>query len=246
MKIDFSEKNVLVTGASGGIGKAIAQAFSDANANVAVHYHTNRSGAEDTLASLSGNKHTIVQADLSKANEVEELIKCLKEVDVVVNNAAVVEQHDFDSLSYEQWQDIWKRTIESNLMAPAYLIYCASKAMRKKGGGKFVNISSRGAFRGEPKAAAYGASKAGLNALGQSMAQALAKDNIYIYTIAPGFVATERVADMIDESIKSQSPLNRVAEPKEVARTALWLASEGNDFLTGCIVDVNGASYLRS
>ena len=131
-------------------------------------------------------------------------------------------------------------------MGPAYLIYCASKVMRKKGGGKFVNISSRGAFRGEPKAAAYGASKAGLNALGQSMAQALAKDNIYIYTIAPGFVATERVADMIDESIKSQSPLNRVAEPKEVARTALWLASEGNDFLTGCIVDVNGASYLRS
>ena len=118
--------------------------------------------------------------------------------------------------------------------------------MRKKGGGKFVNISSRGAFRGEPKAAAYGASKAGLNSLGQSMAQALAKDNIFIYTIAPGFVATERVADMIDDSIKSQSPLNRVAEPNEVARTALWLASEGNDFLTGCIVDVNGASYLRS
>jgi NAD(P)-dependent dehydrogenase (short-subunit alcohol dehydrogenase family) len=246
MKIDFSEKNVLVTGGSGGIGKAICKAFSEANANVAIHYNTNRSGAEDTLSSLSGNKHAIVQADLSKPDEVEEIIKCLPNVDIVVNNAAVVEQHNFDSLSYKQWQDIWKRTIEANLMGPAYLIYCASKVMREKGGGKFVNISSRGAFRGEPKAAAYGASKAGLNALGQSMAQALAKDNIYIYTIAPGFVATKRVADMIDDSIKSQSPLNRVAEPNEVARTALWLASEGNDFLTGCIVDVNGASYLRS
>jgi 3-oxoacyl-[acyl-carrier protein] reductase len=222
MKIDFSEKNVLVTGASGGIGKAICQVFSDANANVIVHYNTNQLAAEKTLASLSGSKHSIVKADLSKADEVEKLINSIEDV------------------------DIWKRTIESNLMGPAYLIYCASKVMRKKGGGKFVNISSRGAFRGEPKAAAYGASKAGLNALGQSMAQALAKDNIYIYTIAPGFVATERVADMIDESIKSQSPLNRVAEPKEVARTALWLASEGNDFLTGCIIDVNGASYLRS
>ena len=246
MKIDFSGKNVLVTGASGGIGKAICIAFSEANANVAIHYNTNRSGAEETLSALSGGKHGIVQANLSKADEVEELIKCLENVDIVVNNAAVVEQHEFDSLSYKQWQDIWKRTIESNLIGPAYLIYCASKVMKKKGGGKFVNISSRGAFRGEPKAAAYGASKAGLNALGQSMAQALAKDNIFIYTIAPGFVATERVADMIDDSIKSQSPLNRVAEPHEVARTALWLASEGNDFLTGCIVDVNGASYLRS
>jgi NAD(P)-dependent dehydrogenase (short-subunit alcohol dehydrogenase family) len=98
MKIDFSEKNVLVTGASGGIGKAICKAFSDANANIAIHYNTNRSGAEDTLSSLTGNKHAIVQADLSKANEVEELIKCLDNVDIVVNNAAVVEQHDFDSL----------------------------------------------------------------------------------------------------------------------------------------------------
>jgi NAD(P)-dependent dehydrogenase (short-subunit alcohol dehydrogenase family) len=125
-------------------------------------------------------------------------------------------------------------------------MFCAAKVMQKKGGGKFVNISSRGAFRGEPKSPAYGASKAGLNALGQSMAQALAKDNIFVYTIAPGFVATDRVADMVDDSIRAQSPLNRVADPEEIARTALWLASEGNDFLTGCIVDVNGASYLRS
>ena len=118
--------------------------------------------------------------------------------------------------------------------------------MQKNGGGKFVNISSRGAFRGEPKAPAYGASKAGLNALGQSMAQALAKDNIFVYTIAPGFVETDRVKDIVDDKIRAQRPLNRVAKPEEVAQTALWLASEGNDFLTGCIVDVNGASYLRS
>ena len=78
------------------------------------------------------------------------------------------------------------------------------------------------------------------------MAQALAKDNIFVYTIAPGFVETDRVKDMINDDIKAQSPLNRVAKPEEVARTALWLASDGNDFLTGAIVDVNGASYLRS
>lgn len=246
MTIDFSGKSVLVTGGSGGIGRAICKVFAKANANVTIHYNTNRKSAEKTLASLSGNGHTLIQANLANPNKVEELFQSLDSVDVIVNNAAVVEQHEFDSLSYSDWQDVWKRTIDTNLMGPAYLIFCATKVMQKNGGGKFVNISSRGAFRGEPKAPAYGASKAGLNALGQSMAQALAKDNIFIFTIAPGFVETERVADIIDNDIKAQSPLNRVAKPEEVARTALWLASEGNDFLTGCIVDVNGASYLRS
>ena len=246
MTIDFTGKTILVTGASGGIGRAIAQAFAKANGNVIIHYNSNKSGAEDTLKSLSGNGHAIIQSDLSIPQAVKSMVNSIGTLDVVVNNAAVVEQFDFDALDYNQWQDVWDRTISANLLGPAYLMFCAAKAMQKNGGGKFVNISSRGAFRGEPKAPAYGASKAGLNALGQSMAQALAKDNIFVYTIAPGFVETNRVKDMINDDIKAQSPLNRVAKPEEVARTALWLASDGNDFLTGAIVDVNGASYLRS
>lgn len=246
MTIDFTGKTILVTGASGGIGRAIAQAFAKANGNVIIHYNSNKSGAEDTLKSLSGNGHAIIQSDLSIPQAVKSMVNSIGALDVVVNNAAVVEQFDFDALDYNQWQDVWDRTISANLLGPAYLMFCAAKAMQKNGGGKFVNISSRGAFRGEPKAPAYGASKAGLNALGQSMAQALAKDNIFVYTIAPGFVETDRVKDMVNDDIKAQSPLNRVAKPEEVARTALWLASDGNDFLTGAIVDVNGASYLRS
>jgi len=246
MTIDFTGKTILVTGASGGIGRAIAQAFAKANGNVIIHYNRNKSGAEDTLKSLSGNGHAIIQSNLSIPEAVKSMVYSIGALDVVVNNAAVVEQFDFDALDYNQWQDVWDRTISANLLGPAYLMFCAAKAMQKNGGGKFVNISSRGAFRGEPKAPAYGASKAGLNALGQSMAQALAKDNIFVYTIAPGFVETDRVKDMINDDIKAQSPLNRVAKPEEVARTTLWLASDGNDFLTGAIVDVNGASYLRS
>ena len=246
MTIDFTGKTILVTGASGGIGRAIAQAFAKANGNVIIHYNRNKSGAEDTLKSLSGNGHAIIQSNLSIPEAVKSMMNSIGALDVVVNNAAVVEQFDFDALDYNQWQDVWDRTISANLLGPAYLMFCAAKAMQNNGGGKFVNISSRGAFRGEPKAPAYGASKAGLNALGQSMAQALAKDNIFVYTIAPGFVETDRVKDMINDDIKAQSPLNRVAKPEEVARTALWLASDGNDFLTGAIVDVNGASYLRS
>lgn len=246
MKIDFTNKTVLITGGSGGIGRALCAEFANANANVFIHYNKNIKSAEQVLTSLTGRNHSICQADLTNPDQVEKLIKSLGKIDVVVNNAALVEQHDFDSLDFDKWTNIWNRTLAVNLIAPANILFTASKLMQKNGGGKFINISSRGAFRGEPKAPAYGASKAGLNALGQSMAQALAKDNIFIYTIAPGFVRTERVKDMVTNEVKSQSPLNRVAEPEEIARTALWLASEGNDFLTGCIIDVNGASYLRS
>ncbi|HRZ21480.1 MAG TPA: SDR family oxidoreductase, partial [Bacteroidales bacterium] len=103
---------------------------------------------------------------------------------------------------------------------------------------------------GEPTAFAYGASKAGLNALGQSMAKALAPHNVFVYTVAPGWVDTDMAADGLigarGEEIKAQSPLNRVAQPEEIARLVAFLASEGNDYMTGCIVDINGASYLRT
>ncbi|MDP6877809.1 MAG: SDR family oxidoreductase [Candidatus Marinimicrobia bacterium] len=246
MKIDFTGKTVLVTGASGGIGRAISLAFSRKNATIHAHYKSNKKKAEKTLQLLSGDNHSLHQADLSNHKDVEAMINNIGDINIVVNNAAVVQQHEFDSLEYEDWGKIWEETIGANLMGPAYLMFLTSKNMQKNDGGKFINISSRGAFRGEPKAAAYGASKAGLNALGQSMAQALAKDNIFVYTLAPGFVETERVKNLIDDEVKAQSPLNRVAKPEEVAQTAIWLASDGNDFLTGSIIDINGASYLRS
>jgi NAD(P)-dependent dehydrogenase (short-subunit alcohol dehydrogenase family) len=122
--------------------------------------------------------------------------------------------------------------------------------MISQGGGQIVNVSSRGAFRGEPDAPAYGASKAGLNAMSQSLAKALAPHNIYVYVVAPGWVETDMAAESMSgpagDQVRAQSPLNRIATPDEVARTILFLASEGTEFLTGCIVDINGASYLRS
>ena len=122
--------------------------------------------------------------------------------------------------------------------------------MITNGGGKIVNISSRGAFRGEPDHPAYGASKAGLNAMSQSLAIALAPYNVTVGVIAPGFVETDMVTAFLESSegdaIKKQSPFNRVATAAEVARTVAVFAAEGFEFMSGGIIDINGASYLRS
>ena len=254
MNIDYIGKTVLVTGSSSGIGRAITQAFAESNATVAVHYHSNENGGKETLNSLTGEGHIVVQGDISQPDEasriVEEVVTGLDRMDILVNNAALIEQFNFDDLSYEEWVSVWDRTLGANLVGHTNVSFCAIQQMKKQGGGKIVNISSRGAFRGEPTAPAYGASKAGMNAFGQSMAQALIKHNIFIYTLAPGYVETERVAPILEgpegENIKNQSPFGRVAKPEEVARAAVLLASEGTDFMTGCIVDINGASYLRT
>ena len=246
MKNNLSNKTILITGAAGGIGEALCTSFAEANGTIILHYNSNRDKAESLLQKLPGMHHRAIQCDLSNADQVNTMFSAIDHVDIVINNAAVVENHEIDSLSYQDWQDIWERTIGANLIGPANIMYLASKFMIKNGGGKFINISSRGAFRGEPSAPAYGASKAGLNSLGQSLAKALAKDSVFVYTIAPRFVDTERVKNLIDDEVRAQSPLNRVAKPQQIADTALWLATGDNEFLTGCIIDVNGASYLRS
>ncbi len=250
----FDNKIVLITGAAQGIGRAIAQQFAEQGARVIIHCRSNREEAEKTLASLNGEGHTIIQADITSADEVramvETVVRDFGRLDILVNNAAIFELHPIATASYEDWQQAWQNTINTNLIGTANVSFCAAQQMIKQGGGRIVNVSSRGAFRGEPDAPAYGASKAGLNAMSQSLAQALAPHNVFVYVVAPGFVDTERVAWKVHsaegDAIRNQSPLKRVARPDEVARTVLFLASEGTDFLTGCIVDVNGASYLRS
>ena len=246
MTNNLTNKTVLITGAAGGIGKALCDLFASANAKIILHYNSNKVKAESIMSQLPDNEHMIVQADLSNPDNIKKMFNQIDNVDLVINNAAVVETHEINVLTFDEWKDIWNKTIDTNLLGPAHITYFASEKMKKKGGGKIINISSRGAFRGEPNAPAYGASKAGLNSFGQSMAKALAKNKIFVYTIAPGFVDTERVKKLVTDEVRAQSPLNRVATPQEVAETALWLASGKNEFLTGCIIDVNGASYLRS
>lgn len=250
----FEGTPVLVTGASRGIGKAIALAFAREGARIGVHYHRNREAAEQTLAALPGGPHALLQADLSDAAQAERLMTeaaaKLGAVQVLVNNAGIYEHHPVATIGFEAWRETWDRTIQANLLGPAHLTYWAARHMIERGGGKIVNISSRGAFRGEPDAPAYAASKAGLNAMSQSLAQALAPHGVFVYVVAPGWVATDMAIAHLEgpggDAIRAQSPLRRVAEPEEIANVTLFLAAPGAEFLTGGIVDVNGASYLRS
>jgi NAD(P)-dependent dehydrogenase (short-subunit alcohol dehydrogenase family) len=250
----FEDRIVLITGASRGIGRAAARAFAEQGARVAVHYHRDRKAAEETLGGLAGGSHRILRGNLSDADVPQRLIGQTVEffgrLDVLVNNAGIFEPHPIREVTFEEWRRAWDRTLDVNLRGPADLMYWAARQMSAQGGGHIVNVSSRGAFRGEPEAPAYGASKAGLNALSQSLARALAPDGVYVTVVAPGFVRTDMAAELLSGpaggDIERQSPLGRVAEPEEVAETILFLASEKAAYLTGAIVDINGASYLRS
>lgn len=249
MVMDFTGKKVLITGASRGIGRAVAKQFADAGAIVAVHYGNNEDAARETRSQLAGEGHMIIKADMAHPDEVEAMVESVIEnlggLDILVNNAGVYDEHKIDEVDYETWQYLWKRTIEVNLYGAANAMWCAAQHMIDNGGGRIVNVSSRGAFRGEPDAPAYGASKAGMNSMSQSLAKRLALHNIYVTTVAPGWVDTD-MAEGYTAIGAEQSPLKRVAKPEEIAHAVLYLASEGAEFTTGAILDVNGASYLRN
>jgi 3-oxoacyl-[acyl-carrier protein] reductase len=247
-------RGVLVTGGSRGIGRAIAQAFAALGDRVAVHYGSSEQEADRTLALLDGSGHLTVQADMGDAaavrRAVDEAAQGLEGLHVLVNNAGVFTAHPPASTSYDEWQAAWSRTLAVNLVGAANAVFCALPHLRESGGAAVVNVSSRGAFRGEPDTPAYAASKAGLNAFGQSMAIALAADGISVGTVAPGFVQTEMAREILDgprgDDVRAQSPFGRVARPEEVAAAVVWLASPEARFASGTIIDVNGASYLRS
>jgi len=251
---EFHNRKVLVTGGSRGIGAAIAEAFAAQGARVAVSYRSNATAAHALVASLHGEGHLALQADIAVPAEaaalVDAAIAALGGLDIVVNNAGVYLSHPIASVSFNDWNMAWRETIDTNLIGPAAICYRAAQHMIRSGGGRIVNVSSRGAFRGEPDGPAYGASKAGLNAMSQSLAVALAPQGIFVGVVAPGFVETDMAAELLGgaqgDAIRAQSPLGRVARPEEVAHAVLFLASDGAEFTTGTIIDVNGASYLRS
>lgn len=243
---------ILITGASRGIGRATAVAFAERGDRVAIHHRDSVEAAQKLSHELAGEGHVVVQADLAQPSAIQamvtEVAAALGGLDVLVNNAARSGPHPITDASYEEWQSEWRQTIDVNLMGAANVIYWAVKHMKR--GGRIVNVSSRGAFRGEPRQPAYGASKAGLNAMGQSLAVALAPLGITVATVAPGFVEPDtsnaHLKSPRGPEIRAQSPFNRIARPEEVAAAIVWLSSPEAEWASGAILDLNGASYLRT
>jgi len=247
-------RSVLVTGASRGIGRAVARRFAAAGDRVAIHHRGAAKLAVELAEELPGSGHAVVQADLADADAVQAMVDEAVaglggSLDVLVNNAGVFTAHPITEVSYEDWQRQWQATIGVNLIGAANVTWCAVRHMKERGG-RIVNVSSRGAFRGEPESPAYGASKAGLNAFGQSLAIALAPYRIAVATVAPGFVATDMTNEHLKpprgDDIRAQSPFGRVADPDEIAAAVFYLASAEAEWASGAVLDLNGASYLRT
>ena len=265
-------RGVLVTGASRGVGAAVAREFADRGDRVVVHHRStgSRGRAGAVAAELRGEGHAVLAADLSDPDAVRRLadaaVTALGRIDVLVNNAAMIVapsgeggsrrgDHPLEHTAYRDWVDVWQRTIATNLLGPANLTWCVARHMidvppaEGLPAGRVVNVGSRGAYRGEPDIPAYGASKAGLHAFGQSMAQRLAPHGIAVTSIAPGFIETDMAGAALEgeagERTRAQSPFHRVARPEEVAAAVVALAEPWSEWASGAVLDFNGASHLR-
>ncbi|PFG30135.1 SDR family NAD(P)-dependent oxidoreductase [Paramicrobacterium agarici] len=252
-------RSILVTGATGGIGAAVAHRFAEAGDRIAVHYVSNREGAEATLRGLPGRGHTLVSGDIGDADGARGIVDAALEqfatIDVLVCNAGIApsaaNRHVIGESSYSDWSAVFRQMFDVNLLGAANLAWAvATHLIERQAPGAVVNIGSRGAFRGEPEHPAYAASKAALHALGQSLAVALAPHDISVTSVAPGFVATPRqrpkLTGVEGDALRAQSPFGRVGTPDEIAAAVFWLASPEAAWCSGTILDANGASHLRS
>lgn len=248
--ISYPQRVALVTGASNGIGTAIARILAQADMKVAVHYNRDRAAACE-IARECGAASTVVQGDIGKPEDCAriagEVLERYGRIDVLVNNAAVAEKDHF-ALPYDAWRQHWQRTLDINLLGAVNLAHLVVAAMRRQGGGKIINVSSRSAFRGETEYVAYAAAKAAIVNYTRCLARSLAPDGILAYAIAPGFIRTPMAEPLLaehGEEIAGQIPSGVVGEPIDVANVALFLASDLSNYITGSTIDVNGGSYLH-
>ncbi len=253
MYVNLSGLNVLVTGASRGIGKAIASKLAEAGATVAVHYNKNVREAEN-LAHVLGNDSQSFQADLSKADDATSLfdrvVSEFGSLEILINNAGVAIDTAIEE-SEKKWLESWNRTMMINLNAAGILCHKAiNHFLQRQSLGRIINVTSRSAFRGDKaEYLAYAASKGGLVALTASIARAYGKQEIKAFNIAPGFVRTDMAQDFIEkygsEYASEDIALERLTEPKDVAPMVTFIASGMADHATGCTIDINAGSYVH-
>lgn len=251
MQVDLTGQRALVTGASRGIGRAIAAALIDSGARIVAHYRNDRAGAEAVVGGTTGS--VAIAADLADGAAAAALharaVAALGGLDLLVNNAGIAIESRVD-LPLDQWRRDWDAQIAVNLTAAGILAREAVRHFSAHGGGRIVFIASRAAFRGDtPEYLAYAASKGGMVALSRSIARGCGKQGVKSFVIAPGFTRTEMAADFIarygEDYAMKDIALDRMTEPGDVAPLVVFLASGLADHCTGTSIDVNAASYVR-
>jgi 3-oxoacyl-[acyl-carrier protein] reductase len=246
----MAQKRVLVTGASGGIGRAIALKLAEEGWSIALHYGFDEAEAERTKELLGKKCSGVYQADLSDPKKAAQLFQRVcadSAVHALVNNAGVYMPLDYVSSGDASFAANYHRTFAVNFESPVTLIRAACRHYGKRGG-KILNIASRVGFKGEGGAAIYAASKGALINLTRSLAVELAPKNIQLFALAPGWVATAMTRDGMEqrqEEILSGIPLGRMATPEDCASAANFLLSDDAAYLSGTVIDINGASYFH-
>lgn len=252
MKIDLTGKNILITGASRGIGEAIARAMAKAGGRVAVHYGKSADAAKELVSEI-GNGSQAFQADLGDAEAVVGLFDAVQDafggIDVLVNNAGIALPVAMKAKD-AAWLAEWNRTMAVNLTAAALLSKHCLEHMLERGEGRIIHIASRAAHRGDtPEYMAYAASKAGMLAMHKTIARFYGKRGIYSFAIAPGFTRTDMAQQFIDEYGEDWAlgdiALSQLTNPADIAPTVLLMASGMMDHATGSVVDINAGSYIR-
>lgn len=247
-------KTALVTGASRGIGRAIAVQLAADNFRVAVHYNANQAAAKEALRLLPGKGHCLLAADLADSGAAgrlaQEALDALGgRVDVLVHNAGIYEATPLlTGRDFGGWQEAMRRQMQVNFWAGAALAYLLAPAMAQAGWGRIIQIASRAGHRGEASHAGYAASKAAQINLVKSLAAELALVGIGSFGIAPGWTETDMASDALaerGEQIRAEIPLGRVALPADIAALVSFLVTDGAGYLSGNTIDANGASYLR-
>jgi len=249
--MDLSGKTVVVTGASRGIGAATARALNAAGARTIIH--ASRHGIEfDAVAGeVCMSKDDALIEDFSDRDAgfrlFDRALQNAPRIDAVINNAGVFLDASLMA-PREEWTDVWARTQQINVQAPADICFAAIAHYRKSGGGVLVNIASRAGHRGDSiDGAAYAASKGAILAMTKTFARQLGGKNILAYAIAPGWVETRMAPKEVAAraAATAEIPLGRVAAPEEIAAMAVFLAGRACPSATGATFDINGASYVR-